>query len=167
MARLSVAVWPSPEVNAVVSAFDRPPSPGIHWATPEQWMVKVRPLGHVDATLVPALSEALAAALRGAPTLDCVLGPETRRLDGQWLGVPVTGLDDLASVVFEATETLVPVTHPQPFAAWLVLARGKVPKSLGGRPLSATWTTTAVCLVADRSGPGNPRFEDLTVIQLG
>jgi hypothetical protein len=53
--------------------------------------------------------------LDGAPAAACRLGPATRRLGGQWLGVPVAGLDDLSAVVFEATEELVPVTHPQPY----------------------------------------------------
>ncbi|MGH3776914.1 MAG: hypothetical protein ACRDRR_14505 [Pseudonocardiaceae bacterium] len=48
---------------------------------------------------------------------------------GQWLGAPVEGLDDLAAVVFEVTEQLVPVTHPQPFQADVVPARGRYPRN--------------------------------------
>jgi hypothetical protein len=62
----------------------------------------------------------------------CVLGPATRRLGGQWLGAPVSGLDDLAAAVFDATVGIVPVTHPQPFQADVVLARGRVPAALAG-----------------------------------
>jgi hypothetical protein len=69
--------------------------------------------------------------------------------------------------VFEATEELVPVTHPQPFQADVVLARGRVPKELAGRPVSAWWTARSVSLVADRSSPAVVRFEDLAVIPLG
>jgi 2'-5' RNA ligase len=161
MARLSVAVRPPPEVVALLSALDRPALPGVRWSLPEQWLVKLRPLGQVDERVVPALRDALGAELDGAPAVACRLGPVTRRLGGQWLGAPVHGLDDLAAVVFEATEELVPVTHPQPFRADLVLARGRVPKELAGRPVTESWTARSVSLVADRSGPGTPRFEDL------
>jgi len=89
------------------------------------------------------------------------------RLGGQWLGAPVAGLDDLAAVVFEVTGELVPVTHPQPFQADVVLARGRVPKELAGRPVSASWTARSVSLVADRSSPRGPRYEDLAAIPLG
>ena len=55
----------------------------------------------------------------------------------------------------------------EPFQADLVLARGRVPKELAGRPVSASWTARSVALVADRSSPGSPRSEDLAVIPLG
>ncbi|HEX3211954.1 MAG TPA: hypothetical protein VH016_05265 [Actinomycetota bacterium] len=161
MARLSVAVRPPPEVVALLSALDRPALPGVRWSLPEQWLVKLRPLGQVDERIVPALRDALGAELDGAPAVACRLGPVTRRLGGQWLGAPVHGLDDLAAVVFEATQELDPVTHPQPFQADLVLARGRVPRELAGRPVAGSWTARSVSLVADRSGPGTPRFEDL------
>lgn len=167
MARLSVASWPPPDVMAVLSELDRPAVPGVHWSRPEQWMVKVRPLGYVDDRIVPLLIDALEAELEGAPAVECVLGPMTRRIGGQWLGAPVAGLDDLAAVVFEATEGLVPVTHPQPFQADIVLARGRVPKELAGRPVFASWRARSLSLVADRSSPGSPRYENLAEILLG
>jgi 2'-5' RNA ligase len=161
MARLFVAVRPPPEVVALLSALDRPALPGVRWSLPEQWLVKLRPLGHVDERVVPALRDALGAELGGAPAAACRLGPATRRLGGQWLGVPVDGLDELAAVVFEATEELVPVTHPQPFQADLVLARGRVPRELAGLPVAGSWTARSVSLLADRSAPGRVRFEEL------
>ena len=166
MARLSVAVRPPPEVAALLAALERPALPGVRWSVPEQWLVKLRPLGNVDERVLPALTAALAADLDGAPAVPCRLGPVTRRLGGQWLGAPVHGLDELAVVVFEATEELVPVTHPQPFQAHLVLARGRVPRELAGRPVAGSWTARSVLLVADRSVAGVPRFEDLAAFPL-
>ena len=48
MARLSVAVRPPLlEVVALLAALDRPALPGVRWSVPEQWLVKLRPLGQV------------------------------------------------------------------------------------------------------------------------
>ncbi|MGH8934157.1 MAG: 2'-5' RNA ligase family protein [Egibacteraceae bacterium] len=164
--RLSIAVWPPGDVVAALSALDRPVVLGVRWSTPEQWMVKVRPLGHVRDRITPRLVAGLGIALDGAPSVECILGPATRRLDG-WLGAPVSGLANLAAVVFEATEELVPVTHPQPFQANIVLARGQVPRELAGQPVSASWEARSVSLVADRSSPRAFRYDDLAVIPLG
>jgi hypothetical protein len=72
----------------------------------------------------------------------------------------------LAAVVFEATERLVPVTHPQPFQADVILARGRVPKELAGRPVTGSWTARSVSLVADRSSPREVRLKDLATFPL-
>ena len=129
-------------------------------------MAKVRPLGYVHARIRPRLVDELRIALDGAPSVECILGPATRRLGG-WLVAPVSGLADLAAVVFEATEELVPVTHPQPFQAGIVLARGQVPREVAGQPVSASWAADSLSLVADRSSPRAIRYDDLAVIPLG
>ena len=138
MARLFVAVRPPPEVLARLAAIDRPALPGVRWSLPEQWLVKLRPLGHVDGRVVAPLREALAAELDGSP----------------------------AVAVFEATQELVPVTHPQPFQADLVLARGRVPAELAGRPVAGSWTARSVSLLADRSSPQAVRFQELASFPL-
>jgi 2'-5' RNA ligase len=164
--RLSVAVRPPRAVLDRVAALPRPPHPGLNWSAPEQWIVKLRPLGHVSDSLVGPLGDALAAALDGAPSPECVLGPATVRPGGQWLYAPVSGLDELADEVFGATEHLVPVTHPQPYVGALVLARGRVPAEVAGVPVDGTWRADAVVLVADRSAPGRPRLVDLVTLTL-
>ena len=166
MPRMSVAVRPPPVVAARVAAFERPTLTGVRWSTPDQWLVKLRPLGYVDLDLAEPLGEALEAELDGATPVRCTLGPSTRRMS-DWLWAPVAGLDELAAAAMDATVGLVPVTHPQPFRAFLTLATGRVPKELDGLPIAAAWTATEVALVADRSAPGRPRFEDLAVIELG
>jgi hypothetical protein len=161
MTRLAVAVRLSPSAQGRVAAFERPDIAGVSWSAPAQWMVKVRPLGHVPPAVVPQLVAVLTDELDGAPAVRCTAGPATERLGGQWLGVPVAGLDELAEVVFDVTAPVVPVTHPQPFRADLVLARGRVPRELAGRPLACSWTARRLDLVADHSSPHAFRFEDV------
>jgi 2'-5' RNA ligase len=165
--RLFVAIRPPANVVEVLAAMRREPMAGVTWSVPEQWVVKLRPLGHVPDHLVEPLVTALADELDGVPPVRCTLGPATRRLGGQWLGAPVSGLDDLSAVVFDATVGLVPVTHPQPFQADVVLARGRVPATLAGAPIAAEWTASEVALVADRSSPRRALLEDVAVFPLG
>ncbi len=165
MVRLHVVTWPSAEARLALAALARPPTPGVVWASPELLMVKLRPLGHVPEELWAPLEDSLVAALDGVPAARCILGPTTRRWS-EALIAPVTGLDDLAAEVFEATEPLVPVTHPQPFQANVVLARGNVPRELAGARLDAAWTATSVAVVADRSSPRGPRFEEVAMVPL-
>jgi hypothetical protein len=164
--RLSVAVRPSQAVVDRIATLPRPPHPGLHWSEPERWIVKLRPLGHVPEHLVGPLGDALGAALDGAPAPECVLGPRTVRGSGQWLYAPVDGLDELSDEVFAATEHLVPVTHPQPYRGFLVLATGRVPAEVGGEPVDGTWRPDEIALVADRSAPGRPRLVDLLTLPL-
>jgi hypothetical protein len=166
MTRLAVAVRLPPEVADVLQALPRPPVAGVLWSRPEQWIVKVRPLGHVDPRLVAPLVAALEEELDGAPAVACRLGPSTVRLGGQWLGVPVTGLDEIGAAVFAATTPVVPVTHPQPLRTDVVLARGRVPRDLAGEPVAASWTADRLALVADRSAPGRPALVDVAQVPL-
>jgi len=47
-----------------------------------------------------------------------------------------------------------------------VLARGRVPMELAGRPVAGSWTARSVSLLADRSAPGRVRFEELASFPL-
>jgi hypothetical protein len=167
MTRLAVAVRLPAEIVAVLARLARPPRAGVTWSGPEQWLVKLRPLGHVDPGLVDHLVDALGDELAAAEPATCVLGPATHRLAGQWLGAPVAGLDDLVAVVLDATVGIVPITHPQHWRAEVVLARGRVPADLAGEPVCGSWVAASVVLVADRSAPGRPRLTDLAEFALG
>ena len=161
-----MATRPPAPVVEVLGALPREPTRGVTWSVPEQWVVKLRALGHVPDHVVDPLVTALTDELEGVPPARCALGPATRRLGGQWLGAPVSGLDDLAALVFDATVGLVPVTHPQPFRADVVLARGRVPAALAGEPVAAEWTAREVALVADRSAPRRPLLADVATFRL-
>lgn len=151
--RTFIAVWPPPEVVDVLAALDRPPLPDVRWSAPKQWAVKIRPLGHISEREVAELRTVLEAEIERAAAVDCVLGPATRRLGGQWLGAPVTGLEELAAFVFAATEDLVPVTHPQPFQVHRAVQRAAAdlrhPAGLGQRrwhrPSASSAPTWSAC----------------------
>lgn len=166
MTRLAIAVRPPDDVLAVVRALPRPALPDVTWTAEQRWLVKVRPLGHVDLDVVEPLLDALLDELDGAPPVECRLGPATVRPGGQWLCVPVTGLEEIGAAVFAATSPIVPVTHPQPFHTELVLATGRVPRDLAGVQLAARWRSDRLVLVADRSAPNHPNLVDVGEVTL-
>lgn len=164
--RVSFAVRPPDEVKALLAALARPVVDTVSWTVPERWIVKLRPLGHVSADLFNPLIDAVTDELDGAPPVRVGLGPTVRRYGGQVLAAPVSGLDELSSVVFAATEPIVPVTHPQPFVGEIFLANGRIPPDLAGAVLRMEWVVTDVSLIADRSSPQAARLADVATITL-
>jgi 2'-5' RNA ligase len=164
--RLFVAVRPPAEIVEAVAAALPTSAPGVEPIDPGRWILKLRPLGHVATRLVDPLVAALEESLDGAPARAVTLGSTERRWAGRALCVPVAGVDDLAEAVFEATERLVPVTHPQPYYAHLMVAAGRIPRGADGTAVVGGWTVSDVRLVADRSSPRGVRLEDLAVLEL-
>jgi hypothetical protein len=162
--RVSFAVRPPDDVVAVLAAVPRRPVEHVTWTVPQRWIIKLRPLGHVPVALYDGLMDAVASELDGAPPIRVGFGPTVRRYGGQQLSVPVSGLDELSEIIFAATEPLVPVTHPQPFHADVVLANGRIPADLAGTDVPAEWVVTGVSLVADRSSPRAVRLADVASI---
>jgi 2'-5' RNA ligase len=150
--RLFVAIRPPAHVVEVLGALRRAPVAGVTWSVPEQWVVKLRPLGHVADHVVDPLVTALADELEGVP-------PQ-RAEDLDDVGGRPDGHEQSHRV------GLVPVTHPQPFQADVVLARGRVPAAAAGEPVAAEWTAREVALVADRSSPRRPLLDDVATFRL-
>jgi hypothetical protein len=164
--RVSFAVRPPDDIVAVLAAMPRRPVEHLTWTVPARWIIKLRPLGHVPVQLYDGLIDAVADELDGAPPLRVGFGPTVRRYGGQQLSVPVSGLDELSEIIFAATEPLVPVTHPQPFHADVVLANGRIPADLAGTDVRAEWVVTGVSLVADRSSPRAVRLAEVASVLL-
>jgi 2'-5' RNA ligase len=162
--QLFVGTWPPPKVRSVLANYPRPAINGMRWSTPSQWLVVVRPLGHVADGAVPELTDVLRDELSGVPSVKVSLEPPRR---GEWLQAPVRGLDDLVDDVFAATEHLVPVTHPHKrWGAHLVLARGRS-RTYEPQPLDAAWTVTSLVLArAVRTAEG-PGYETISTFRLG
>ena len=162
--QLFVGTWPPQKVQGQLAAYPRPTRRGLRWSTPAQWLVVIRPLGHVADSVIPPLIDTLCGALAHAPRIKVSIDPPRY---GEWIQAPVKGLDELVDVVFEATEPLVPSTHPhKAWAAHLVLARGRTTR-FEPAPLTASWTVKSLTLAkATRTSEG-PGYEDVATFALG
>ena len=163
---MSFAVRPPDDVVAALAALPRPAVDGVTWTLPPRWIVKLRPLGHVAPALFDRLVDAVTDELDGAPPARVTVGTTMRRYGNQCLVAPVDGLDELSDAVFSATEPIVPVTHPQPFFAEIMLASGRIPPQLAGAEFRTEWMATSVQLIADRSSPHAVNLADVATITL-
>lgn len=153
--RLFVAVWPPSGIVEQLAALPRPDEPGVRWTAPEQWHVTLRFLGATDVDEARRRLERV-----DAPPTDAQLGPRVARLGRHVVAVPVTGLDDLARVVTEATDDLGDPPDPRPFAGHITLARLKHRSACGvaGPAVSGSWPVTAVDLVRSDLHPDGSRY---------
>lgn len=161
--QLFVGVWPPPKVVQVLAGYPRP-AHAAGWSTPRQWLVNVRPLGHVSDDVAREVVDTLRFELEGMPK-------PTARLEmprhGQWLRIPIGGLEELTELVFEVTEPIVPRTHPNnPWEVAIVLSRGRSPKELV-HPVAGSWRVgEAVVATGTRSKEGHG-YETVETIPLG
>jgi 2'-5' RNA ligase len=164
MAQLFVGVWPPPKIVRSLREYPRPDHAG-GWSTPQQWLVNVRPLGHVAAEVIDDLVDVLRFELDGMPRPKATL--RTPR-HGEWLRAPVDGLEELRAVVFESTTPIVPITHPnaKPWEVSIVLSRGRSPKELV-HPLSGSWTVGEVVLAKGTRNAAGHAYETVETIPLG
>jgi RNA 2',3'-cyclic 3'-phosphodiesterase len=163
----------------VIAGLARPPVAGLRWTTREQWHVTLRFLGSVDdpAPVADGLrgrlgaSPSVVASPSGspsvvAPSVVAALGPGVDRFGHRALHVPVSGLDEVAGRVADATVGVGRPAEDRTFAGHLTLAR--VSKSarvdlrpLAGQAVAARWTVADVCLVESRLAPTGARYEVL------
>lgn len=162
--RAFVAVWPSAEVVAALSAFERPAVAGARWTTADQWHVTLRFLGSVGEEDVEPLSGALDGLASWAP-VSVVLAPATACFGRSVLHVPVSGLADLAGAVARASAGFgsEPVDE-RPFAGHITLARARDRRrgdlrALAGRPVGGSFVASEVTLVRSRTDPKGARYE--------
>ncbi len=160
--RAAVAIGAAPDRRARAPGHRRRRLVGTGAVDGEGAPTRTRP-----APSCPARSRCCATSSTAPPP--CAARPVRRPNGsaGSGSACPSPGLEELAEVVFDVTAPIVPVTHPQPFRGDLVLARGRVPKDLAGRPLTCSWTARRLDLVADRSSPHALRFEDVASFPLG
>ncbi|MCC6225135.1 MAG: RNA 2',3'-cyclic phosphodiesterase [Microthrixaceae bacterium] len=120
MSRLFLAVWPPPEIQAVLEELPKPTIPGLRWVDPTNWHVTLRFLGEADP-------DAVADRLERAelPKARAALGPKVAQLGRGHLVVPVGGLERLAASVRDATAGPARQPDGRPFTGHVTLARLK------------------------------------------
>jgi len=157
MARLFVAVWPSPAVRAALHALEVRPEPGIRPVPPENWHITLRFLGDAD----PAAVEQRLAEAR-FPRAVAVLGPSVGRLGRKQYVIPVGGLDDLAAAV-EATTGDLGMPPRRRFVGHLTVARTKpgTTSRAAGRAIGAELTVDEVALVRSDLTPSGAVYTTL------
>jgi 2'-5' RNA ligase len=143
MVRLFVAAWPSAEVAERLGELPRFDEVGVRPVVPANWHITLRFLGEAEP-------DEVAARLGDAPlpSASIDLGPRVERLGPGQLVIPVTGADELAAAVREATADLgQPDQHR--FAGHLTVSRTKhdARSDLFGQPFHAAMTVREVALV--------------------
>jgi 2'-5' RNA ligase len=163
--RLFVAADLPVTVRRLLSALPHPARPGLRWTTPAQWHVTLRFLGEVEEP------EAVAEALRvipprlGVDRVEAVLGPASAWFArSRVLQIPVTGVEELAGAVLEATSRWGPSGEPA-FAGHVTLARfrgpGSPPADVAGVPLDARFDVPEVVLYRSSPRPGGSVYQAL------
>ncbi len=173
MARLFVAVWPPPDVVAVLAGLPRDDEPGVRFVPPANWHVTLRFLSDTDpAEVIDRLhgaaaagtSTAVAASTAAGTSTAAVrarLGPTVELLAGRALVVPVAGLDALAATVAAHTGDI-GAPPADRFVGHLTLGRlrrGAPRPRLHATAVSATFDVTEIALVESRLGPTGAVYE--------
>jgi 2'-5' RNA ligase len=160
VSRLFVAVWPPEEVAEELRALPRKDRRGVRFVPPENWHVTLRFVGDADIDVV---SEALDTAILPAATAR--LGAGVDLLFDRLLAVPVTGVEELATVVDRATNGLGSEPPGRRFVGHLTVARctrgATMPPALGAL-VQAEWDVTEISLVQSRLRPTGAEYETLT-----
>jgi len=168
--RLFVAVWPP---DAVVEAIAGLPRPGpaevanVRWEPAERWHVTLRFLGVAnEADVGPLATALLDAPLR--PT-GAVVGPGVEALGRHVLGLPVAGLDGLATDAAAATARVAAPDEGRPFRGHLTLARirdgraRRLARLMADARVDASFPVTGVSLMRSDSGPDGPHYEEVAM----
>jgi 2'-5' RNA ligase len=158
--RLFVAVTPPDSVLDLIASLPRPAHPNVRWTTRGQWHVTLRFLGEVDDP--ERVVDALEAASLAGPR-DVGLGPTVVALGRHVVCVPVSGVDELAAGVVDATRDIGRPPDDRPYAGHLTLARIKQgsARQLAGAAIEATWHATSLVLMHSHLHPKGARYEAL------
>jgi RNA 2',3'-cyclic 3'-phosphodiesterase len=145
MTRLFLAIWPPDDVLDRLADMERPKDQGVKWVPQENLHITLRFLGDADeAEVADRLDEVL------LPAATAVVGPAFDLLGERSLITPVSGVDDLASVVQQAVRGLGTEPERRRFQGHITvarLARNARPQRSAGRRFDATFDVTEVALV--------------------
>jgi len=158
MPRLFIAVWPSDDAVAELTAVRRKDQRGVRFVHPENWHITLRFFGEAEiGDVLSALDGVTFAPTRAR------LGPAVDVLAERALIVPVAGLDDIAAIVNARTSEIGEPPRRR-FAGHLTLARvqkrAAMPPALGAL-VGAEFDVDAVTLVRSRLDPHGARYETI------
>ena len=150
-------MWPPEEVVETLRSLPRKDQRGVRFVPPENWHVTLRFLGDADTDDVSAMLDT--AVL---PAAIARLGAGVDLLFDRLLAVPVTGVENLATVVDRVTRGLGTEPPGPRFVGHLTVARGKrgasMPPALGAL-VRAEWDVTEIALVHSRLRPTGAEYE--------
>jgi 2'-5' RNA ligase len=175
--RMFVAVWPDDSTLRRLSALPLGPTESLRLVKPGRWHLTLRFLGDVDPVLVPTLVAALEVAAATLPDpIRCEVGPKTAWFGGdRVLQIPVSGLDQAATAIRDATVPVVPDMNPgEPrFTGHLTVARSKRRRLtasersvLAGIPFATSFAVDSFDLVASQPSTGGNRYTTLGSMQV-
>lgn len=157
MTRLFVAIWPPDDIVDALGAIGRPRDQGVRWLPNENLHITLRFLGDADADeVIDALDD------HQYPAATAVLGPSFDLPTERSLIVPVAGVDDLASVVVDATRGLGTEAIRARFLGHVTvarLARTARPARSAGRRFDASFDVGEIALVASTLTSDGARYE--------
>jgi 2'-5' RNA ligase len=167
---LFVAAWPTPEVLAGLARLPRPELPSVRWVPLEQLHVTLRFLGEVDEAVATSVEARLRAVAGARPRPRAVVATTPRRLGTRVAALPVTGVDEVAAAVIDATREVGRPVGRRTFRAHLTVARlgpghPPLPRSVRlDEPLA--WPLDALALVRSRQAPGGVAYDRLATLAL-
>ena len=164
MTRLFIAVWPPEAVAEELMSLHRKDQQGVRFVHPDNWHITLRFMGEAR---VDDVCDALAREV--LPACRARLGPAVDVMHERALVVPVSGVDDLAQVVRDATAHI-GEPAPKRFVGHLTLARVKanvpMPRALGAM-MSAEFEVQEIALVRSRLEPDGARYETIDTWPVG
>ena len=158
MPRLFIAVWPTEDVIADLTALHRKDQKGVRFVRPENWHITLRFLGDADP-------DDVIEAMRGVELAPARahIGPGVDVMNERALVVPVSGVDDLATIVVGRTSHIGEPPRKR-FIGHLTLARVKsnvaMPRALGTL-FSAEFDVDEIALVQSRLDPDGAQYETI------
>lgn len=160
MTRLFVAIWPPDDVLDALGEVERPRDQGVRWMARDNLHITLRFLGDAD-------EDAVIDALDPChfPTTIARLGPSFDLPTERSLIIPVTGVDDIAATVVQATRGLGTEPERRRFRGHVTVARltkHARPTRSAGQRFDATFTVEEVALVASTLTGDGAIYETVT-----
>jgi 2'-5' RNA ligase len=159
MARLFVAVWPTPDVIEALCALRRKDERGVRFVRPENWHITLRFLGEAHPADVAERLDAV-----GLDAGTARLGPAIDLLGGHSVIVPTTGMLRIAEQVVGATTGLGTAPQRRRYVGHLTLARmrkGARAPQVTGQPFDRSFDVTEIALVQSRLKESGAEYETL------